>query len=350
MVENNETTVEQILSKMPFWVFERFYIFVPNTCARLNYRLYLLSLFCLLSINCCLFAQAPYLRQITDREGLPSMIVYDIMQASDGYLWLGTEAGICRYDGSHFETFKVPNARGNSFSGLQEDSQGRIYFLTFGGQLFYIDQQKQVKEVWLPEEVQKFGFQDFLIDAKDNIWIGSETGSLFFKKRTVASWQDLSHLIETQTIFPKFYKDHQGNTWITGATHIYQVNTQAKVISKIPLPGDIHRVLLFKNQLIATRTDKKEINTYDFKTQKWQSMPINDIQYLTSQNLELKLPDVDSQELWLQTNQGVAAYSWKEKKIKAIFLKKKFVSNVIKDREGNYWFTTIGNGISYNFV
>lgn len=345
MIVNNEITVEQILSKMSFWVFERFYIFVLNRHSRLNLRLYLLLLFCLLSINYCLFAQAPYLRQITDRDGLPSMIVYDIMQASDGYLWLGTEAGICRYNGSHFEVFTVPNARGNSFSGLQEDSQGRVYFLTFGDQLFYIDQQKNVQELLLPEKVQKFGFQEFLIDAEDNIWLSSETGNIFFKKRTAATWQDLSYLLGIRPFFSRFHKDNQGNIWIIGMTHAYQVTSKAQIISKISLPENVEGVLMFQNQLVTTRKDIEEINFYDFKTQKWQSIPINDTRYTTTQKPELKLTNIDNEELWLQANQGIAAYSWKDKKITDVFLKDKFVSNVIKDREGNYWFTTIGSGI-----
>lgn len=52
--------------------------------------------------------QSPSLRQITDVEGLPSMTIYDILQDQKGYIWLGTDAGICRYDGYEFRTFQVP--------------------------------------------------------------------------------------------------------------------------------------------------------------------------------------------------------------------------------------------------
>lgn len=30
----------------------------------------------------------------TDRDGLPSMEIYDLLQDQKGYLWLGTEAGL----------------------------------------------------------------------------------------------------------------------------------------------------------------------------------------------------------------------------------------------------------------
>src|SRR5438045_2534370 len=46
---------------------------------------------------------------VTD-EGLPHNVVNRIRQDADGYLWLGSAAGLARYDGSEFETFPLPPA------------------------------------------------------------------------------------------------------------------------------------------------------------------------------------------------------------------------------------------------
>lgn len=44
----------------------------------------------------------------TEEEGLNSLMVYCILQDKRGIIWLGTEMGICRYDGKRFTSFPVP--------------------------------------------------------------------------------------------------------------------------------------------------------------------------------------------------------------------------------------------------
>lgn len=88
----------------------------------MNYPLHLILFLFLFGVPDNLFAQTPYLQQIADQGGLPGMTVYGIIQGHDGYLWLGTEAGICRFDSQHFETFQVPTAPENPFSDLPKDS------------------------------------------------------------------------------------------------------------------------------------------------------------------------------------------------------------------------------------
>src|SRR5579864_7781913 len=42
-------------------------------------------------------------------EGLPQDSVQAILQTRDGFLWVGTEKGLARFDGLHFEVFKSVN-------------------------------------------------------------------------------------------------------------------------------------------------------------------------------------------------------------------------------------------------
>jgi len=43
------------------------------------------------------------------REGLPQNTVPAIAQTKDGYLWLGTELGLARFDGLRFTVFDMSN-------------------------------------------------------------------------------------------------------------------------------------------------------------------------------------------------------------------------------------------------
>ncbi len=55
-------------------------------------------------------------------DGLPSNRIYDIAQTPDGYLWLGTQGGLVRFDGVHFTALTARNA-----SGLSEDRVHALY-------------------------------------------------------------------------------------------------------------------------------------------------------------------------------------------------------------------------------
>ena len=50
-------------------------------------------------------AQDLHYQHFTVDDGLPSQQVYNIYQDVNGYLWFATDKGICRYDGSVFESF-----------------------------------------------------------------------------------------------------------------------------------------------------------------------------------------------------------------------------------------------------
>jgi ligand-binding sensor domain-containing protein/serine phosphatase RsbU (regulator of sigma subunit) len=73
-------------------------------------------------------------------QGLGSSKVYSILQDSHDYIWLGTESGVSRFDGSQFENFGITDglAVGAVFS-LFEDSAGRIWFGHLNGGLSLYD-------------------------------------------------------------------------------------------------------------------------------------------------------------------------------------------------------------------
>src|SRR5262245_42328592 len=59
----------------------------------------------------------------TSREGLPQNSVQTILQTRDGFLWLGTEEGLVRFDGVHFLDYSTRNIaefRQNSVQALAE--------------------------------------------------------------------------------------------------------------------------------------------------------------------------------------------------------------------------------------
>ena len=67
-------------------------------------------------------------------SGLPQDSVHVILQTSDGFLWLGTERGLARFDGLDFVTYDKRNGLPAAFiQCLFEDRSHNLWVCTPGG-------------------------------------------------------------------------------------------------------------------------------------------------------------------------------------------------------------------------
>ena len=80
------------------------------------------------------FAQAPYLyfNRVNADNGLSHNKVNCIVQDNRGFIWIGTEDGLNRYDGQYFTIFRnKPNdtttVSGNIITSLLEDENGILW-------------------------------------------------------------------------------------------------------------------------------------------------------------------------------------------------------------------------------
>src|SRR6476659_7777014 len=82
---------------------------------------------------------AQYGRDVWDSDsGLPQNSVDAILQTRDGYLWLGTQEGLVRFDGVRFTTFDTRNSRAmrdDWVKALLETRDGTLWVGTEAGLL-----------------------------------------------------------------------------------------------------------------------------------------------------------------------------------------------------------------------
>jgi ligand-binding sensor domain-containing protein len=71
-------------------------------------------------------------------SGLPHNTGMAIVQTADGYVWLGTEEGLARFDGDRFTVFdkrNTPGLRNDFIFSLLVDHKGDLWIGTRGGGL-----------------------------------------------------------------------------------------------------------------------------------------------------------------------------------------------------------------------
>jgi flagellar biosynthesis regulator FlbT len=71
-------------------------------------------------------------------NGLPSNTVYDVYQDDDGFIWIGTDKGVARYNGRRFEIFTTADGLSdNECFFFRKDYEGRLWLITSNGELCY---------------------------------------------------------------------------------------------------------------------------------------------------------------------------------------------------------------------
>ncbi len=112
---------------------------------------------------------------------MPNSVTSSVCQADDGYLWIGTQDGLARFDG---HTFRVYSSANNELFGsnwiwkLKKDPKGRLWIATYnGGVLRYEDEQFAAfrAEDGLVEET----IRDFAFDEDGSTWVGTKGKGLF---------------------------------------------------------------------------------------------------------------------------------------------------------------------------
>ena len=75
-------------------------------------------------------------------QGLPQNSIQAILQTRDGYIWLGTERGLVRFDGVQFTVFDKGNSPGllnSNAQALYQSKDGALWIGTWGGLHRYKD-------------------------------------------------------------------------------------------------------------------------------------------------------------------------------------------------------------------
>src|SRR5579864_6783416 len=113
-------------------------------------------------------------------EGLPQDSVQTILQTRDGFLWVGTERGLARFDGLHFAVFKSTNAGGikiNYIEVLYESQDATLWIGTRDSGLIGM---KDGKFAVYPTANFSSGedVKSIQQDRDGSMWIGFKSGGL----------------------------------------------------------------------------------------------------------------------------------------------------------------------------
>lgn len=150
-----------------------------------------------------LLSQSFYVRHYSETSGLPSGLVLDMLQDSQGKMWFATRSGLASYDGSNWKKYTITDGLPvMAFIRLDMDQDGNIWGIASqthnsislfyqDGQQWHIDARYQLPENILFMNPPSFRLLPALKPGGRAIPIlGSLTNGVFFWRR--GQWENLS--------------------------------------------------------------------------------------------------------------------------------------------------------------
>ena len=110
-------------------------------------------------------------------QGLPQNTVQALLRGRDGYLWIGTQEGLVRFDGARFTTFdrrNTPELKHNSIISLAEGPDGTIWAGTNGGGILLRHRNGTFSSLGAAEGLRSLIIWAIAVDGSGDAWVGGD--------------------------------------------------------------------------------------------------------------------------------------------------------------------------------
>lgn len=280
-------------------------------------------------------AQSHSFLRFSTGEGLAGDNIYDIRQDKDGFIWIATETGVSRFDGTSFKNYTVKDGLpGNDINWLFRDQQDRLWMSPFKKDICYYYRgrihNKQndplIRRLVFSSEQKAMGE-----DADGNLLINMDRNILFIRKSGTCRTFSLPY------IGPGFFKPVQLNGWIP----ITVVDTslqkyQGFYLDKIVYEG-VYR-LGDHTQLAAPAAPPKRLVLFR------EGLPTETI---TGLNNMISVCPFTAPLILLNTASGCYMYDIRTKQMVDSLLTGVAVNISMVDRDSGIWVGTSGRGLFY---
>lgn len=279
----------------------------------------------------------------TDQDGLPSSRIRAMAQDREGYLWLGTGAGLVRFDGVVFIPWQV------SGGPLLEEAEVTALCVTRDGSLWIGSSDGRVSRL-RDRHVVNFGADDglprsaltFLEDREGTIWTGGTGGVSRFRNNHWERVQTGDPSIQTVTAL---HEDRSGNLWVGTMSSILVRRAGADAFEQVELADPV-RAFGEDGAGGIWVTDRKR----GFRQIAGVRTPSGRFRGLDDENGYMLIQDSKG-AIWLGTrgnglvrvrDRTAPAAAEVERFQVTHGLANDFVLSLLEDREGNIWVGTVG--------
>lgn len=301
-----------------------------------------------------------YAKNLTTEDGLPSSTVYHVYQDSKGFIWISTDKGVAKYNGYDFECFSNEDGLTDNdvFTAMEDPNTGYIWFNTFSGGFCYYDGERmqphplndKIKEMHKHSWAASWG-----IDLIGNLWFTSANRLVDYSSKIDFNFYKVPPSQDTIIgISPdstdciavskmNYVKVVDNNVVLYSGTVGHSNHPPLQLSKELPslqdsfLKNPILKLkklsngrLFAMNKTEALVFDKERVHYFSDTLS--NSVGINDVY------------ELDDGNFLLGTSKGALVLGQSYQRLQTFF-RDVSISNFLKDRDGNYWFSSLSSGV-----
>lgn len=324
-----------------------------------------------LMVSAVLTAQTTKSRfqHLTIEDGLPQNLVDCMLQDSQGFMWMGTWNGLCRYDGYEFEVYDhtTPGLDETFIYALQEDVFGNIWIGTRTGLHTYIYSGNRFQMADLSAISSEIEVREIVVYKDSLLAVASDQGvTILEPKNSRGAFEVRQHIPLGEkiagSIVHTVLADSWDNLWMGTDEGLYFYESKTGKVTTHRIENDNG---LASNQILALcETTNKDI---------WVGTEFGFYHHLKSENIfvaEMNQPndpnslvhntvmdiiELDNDRLLIATLGGLSEYNrltgsfvnYQSNPNADHSLSNDFVNCLLKDESGNLWIGTERGGVDY---
>lgn len=314
-------------------------------------------------INKLSYAQSKNLifNNINIEQGISQSTIEAIFQDSEGYIWLGTNDGLNRYNGYEFKIYNYEEYQNsishNGITDITEDKYGNIWVNTVSGVNKINKKTEKISNYTeINGKIKEDSTTEIIVTKDNNILVGTYEGLNIYNAK-----EDRFDIILEQkdgilsSCIYSIDEDINGNIWIGTELGLNKLSKDFKVLETYTSESEIYNIFCDdENGFVWAGSDSSGLLKIDTKT-KEVTQYINDIEdenSIPANQVGAIIRDIKG-NLWVGTTNGLARYNEKNDSFDVyknkVYDKNSLVYNdvrsIIEDREGVLWVGTY-SGIS----
>ena len=314
-------------------------------------------------INKLSYAQSKNLifNNINIEQGISQSTIEAIFQDSEGYIWLGTNDGLNRYNGYEFKIYNYEEYQNsishNGITDITEDKYGNIWVNTVSGVNKINKKTEKISNYTeINGKIKEDSTTEIIVTKDNNILVGTYEGLNIYNAK-----EDRFDVILEQkdgilsSCIYSIDEDINGNIWIGTELGLNKLSKDFKVLETYTSESEIYNIFCDdENGFVWAGSDSSGLLKIDTKTKEVKQYinNIEDLNSLPANQVGAIIRDKKG-NLWVGTTDGLTRYNEKNDNFDVyknkVYDKNSLVYNdvrsIIEDRECVLWVGTY-SGIS----